>query len=63
MKRDAESLFLIATLGELAGVPVLPPACALRLLPYAVPAIAAWKRRLARPGEFWEKDDLDLHGI
>jgi hypothetical protein len=63
MKEDAEALFLIVTIGDALGLPVMPPAWALRLLPYAVPKIASWKRRLARPNEFWEKEELDLHGI
>lgn len=63
MKQDAEALFLVVTMGDGVGLPVMPPACALRLLPYAVPKIAMWKRRLARPNEFWEKEELDLHGI
>jgi hypothetical protein len=63
MKQDAEALFLVVTMGGVVGLPVMPPAYALRLLPYAVPRIASWKRRLARPNEFWEKEELDLHGI
>ena len=36
------------------GVPVLPPYYSLRLLPYVVPQIATWKRRMLR-----EKDVVD----
>jgi hypothetical protein len=63
MKRDAEALFFVVTMGDLIGVPVVPPAGALRLLPYALPNIPEWKRRLARASEFWDKEELDLHGI
>jgi hypothetical protein len=63
MKQDAEALFLLVTIGDVVGLPVMPPAYALRLLPYVVPRMATWKRRLARPKEFWEKEELDLHGI
>ncbi len=63
MKREAEVLFLLATLGDLASVPIMPPIYSLRLLPYLVPEIATWKRQLARPKEFWEKEDFDLHGV
>jgi hypothetical protein len=63
LKEDAEALFLLVTIGDVVGLPVMPPACALRLLPYALPRIASWKRRLSRPKEFWEKEELDLHGI
>jgi hypothetical protein len=63
MKHDAEALFLVVTLGDLVGLPVMPPVYSLRLLPYIVPAIEKWKRQLARQREFWEKEEYDLHGI
>ena len=63
MKQDAEALFLVVTLGDLVGVPIMPPVHALRLLPYVVPEIEKWKRQLARQKEFWEKEEYDLHGI
>ncbi len=63
MKQEAETLFLLATVGNLASLPIMPPIYSLRLLPYLVPEIAAWKRQLARPKEFWEKEDFDLHGV
>src|SRR5438132_693568 len=53
----------VVAVGDLLGVPVLPPIYALRLLPYVTPDVAAWKRHLARRKEFWEKDEYDLHGI
>ena len=52
-----EHLFLLITLGDLVGVPILPPYYSLRLLPYVVPAINSWKRRLLR-----ERDITDLLG-
>jgi hypothetical protein len=63
MKHEAEVLFLLATLGDLAGLPIMPPIHSLRLLPYLVPEIAIWKRQLARRKEFWEKEEFDLHGV
>lgn len=63
MKREAEAVFLIVTLGELVGIPIMPPVFSMRLLPLAVPAIEMWKRQLARRKEFWEKDEFDLHGV
>ncbi|HSE85363.1 MAG TPA: hypothetical protein VLJ79_04000, partial [Candidatus Binatia bacterium] len=63
MKHDAEKLFLIVTLGDLVGVPIMPPVHAFRLLPYVVPEIEKWKRQLARRKEFWEKEEYDLHAI
>ncbi len=63
MRNEAEALFLLATVGDLAGLPILPPIYTLRLLPYVVPEIAVWKRQLARGKEFWEKEEFDLHGV
>lgn len=63
MKHESESLFLLVTLGDLVGIPIMPPVYSLRLLPYVAPKILAWKRRLARSKEFWEKEEYDLHGV
>ncbi|HZD57507.1 MAG TPA: hypothetical protein VE136_12320 [Anaerolineales bacterium] len=49
-----EHLFILITMGDLLGVPILPPYYSLRLLPYVVPQIATWKRRMLR-----EKDLVD----
>ena len=49
-----EHLFILVTMGDMVGVPVLPPYYSLRLLPYAVPQISTWKRRMLR-----EKDITD----
>lgn len=52
-----EHLFLLITMGDLVGLPVLPPYYSLRLLPFVVPEVANWKRRLLR-----ERDLVDLLG-
>ena len=52
-----EHLFILITMGDLVGVPILPPYYSLRLLPYVVPEINSWKRRLLR-----ERDITDLLG-
>jgi hypothetical protein len=49
-----EHLFILITMGDLLGVPILPPYYSLRLLPYVVPQISTWKRRMLR-----EKDLTD----
>jgi hypothetical protein len=49
-----EHLFILITMGDMIGVPILPPYYSLRLLPYVVPNIASWKRRMLR-----EKDISD----
>lgn len=53
-RANMEHLFILVTMGDLVGVPLLPPYYSLRLLPYVVPQIATWKRRMLR-----EKDLTD----
>ncbi|HXG41029.1 MAG TPA: hypothetical protein VNJ28_08805 [Candidatus Limnocylindrales bacterium] len=53
-RASMEHLFILVTMGDLLGVPILPPYYSLRLLPYVVPQIATWKRRMLR-----EKDLTD----
>jgi len=43
-----EYLFILITMGDLLGIPILPPYYSLRLLPYVVPQISTWKRRMLR---------------
>lgn len=43
-----EHLFVLISFGDLLGVPVLPPYYSMRLLPFVVPLIGNWKRRLLR---------------
>ena len=43
-----EHLFILITMGDQLGVPILPPYYSLRLLPYVVPQISTWKRRMLR---------------
>lgn len=49
-----EHLFILITFGDIVGVPILPPYYAMRLLPFIVPEINGWRRRMAR-----ERDYLD----
>ena len=49
-----EHLFILITVGDMLGVPILPPYYSLRLLPHVVPKISSWKRRMLR-----EKDLMD----
>lgn len=43
-----EHLFILITMGDMLGIPILPPYYSLRILPYVVPQIATWKRRMLR---------------
>jgi hypothetical protein len=49
-----EHLFILITFGDLVGVPILPPYYAMRLIPFVVPEINGWRRRLLR-----ERDIVD----
>lgn len=49
-----EHLFALISFGDLLGVPVLPPYYSMRLLPFVVPLINNWKRRMMR-----ERDLMD----
>jgi hypothetical protein len=53
-RASMEHLFILITMGDLVGVPILPPYYSLRLLPYVVPQVSTWKRRMLR-----EKDLTD----
>jgi len=50
-----DNLFMTIIYGDLVGLPLLPPYYSMRLLPYLVPAIETWKRRILR-----EKDLTDF---
>jgi hypothetical protein len=56
-RASMEHLFILITMGDLLGVPILPPYYSLRLLPYVTPQIAGWKRRMLR-----ERDITDVLG-
>jgi len=43
-----EHLFMLITMGDMMGVPILPPYYSLRLVPYVVPQITTWKRRMLK---------------
>ncbi len=50
-----EHLFMFITLGDMLGIPVLPPYYSLRILPYAVPNIKSWKMRVFRERDFTDQ--------
>lgn len=63
MRGSLETLFMVATVGDMIGIPILPPYYSLRLLPYVVPQISTWKRRVLREKEFTDEHDYELHGL
>ena len=56
-----ETLFMLITVGDLIGVPILPPYYSLRLVPYVYPSIATWKRRVLRERMPTDKEEFDMH--
>ncbi len=63
MRGELESAFLFITLGDMLGVPVIPPIYSLRVVPYVVPQIAQWKRRVLRERDLSDKEEFHLHGV
>ncbi len=63
MRAELESAFMLITMGDMLGVPVIPPLYSLRLLPYVVPHIATWKRRVLRERELSDREEFHLHGV
>jgi hypothetical protein len=49
-----EHLFVLISFGDLLGLPILPPYYSLRVLPFVVPLINNWRRRMLR-----ERDLID----
>ena len=62
-RRSLETLFMVATVGDMVGLPVIPPYYSLRLLPYVVPEVSTWKRRVLRDREFGDDHEFHLHGL
>jgi hypothetical protein len=62
-RASLETLFMVSMVGDMVGVPVMPPYYSLRLLPFVVPQIATWKRRVLRERHFSDEHDFELHGV
>lgn len=62
-RASLENLFLAVTVGDMLGLPVMPPYYSLRLLPFVTPQIATWKRRVLRERAFGDEHDHHLHGV
>ena len=63
MRASVESLFMMSIVGDMIGIPIMPPYYSLRLLPHVVPQISTWKRRVLREKEFTDEHDYHLHGL
>jgi len=63
LRASMESLFMAVTFGDMLGLPIIPPYYGMRLLPFVVPNISTWKRRVLRQREFGDDHEFDLHGL
>jgi len=62
-RASMEHLFILITMGDLLGIPILPPYYGLRLLPFVVPQVEAWKRSVLRERELGSDHEHHLHGV
>ena len=58
-----ENGFMLVVVGDMIGLPVIPPYYSLRLLPFVVPEVTSWKRRVLREREFTDEHEYHLHGV
>lgn len=63
MRASLETIFMVTVIGDIIGVPIMPPYYSLRVLPFVVPQIATWRRRVLRERHFTEEHDHELHGV
>lgn len=62
LRAETENIFMLSVFGDLLGLPIMPPYYSMRLMPYVVPLLATWKRRVLREKDFVETEGLDLIG-
>jgi len=63
LRGDLENLFLFMIIGDMIGVPILPPYYSLRLVPYVIEVLPYWKRRVLRERHPLDNEEFDLHGV
>jgi hypothetical protein len=57
-RHELEGIFILMTAADLMGFSLVPPMSSQRLLPFLVPQILYWRRRLALWDEELESVDL-----
>jgi hypothetical protein len=57
---DLDHLFMLVVFGDLVGLPLLPPYYSMRLLPYVIPSLETWKRRLLRERDLTDFALMDI---
>lgn len=55
-----EHLFILIVFGDILGLPILPPYYTLRLLPYVLPHLTAWKYSLLRQRDLTDLCDQEI---
>ena len=63
IRASMETLFMLGVFGDMLGVPILPSYYGLRLLPWVMPEIEAWKREVLRERELGSSHEHHLHGL
>ena len=63
MRASLETVFMLTVVGDMVGLPVMPPYYSLRLLPYVAPEIAVWRRRVLRERDLADQHEYHLHGV
>lgn len=53
-----EHLFMVVTMGDMLGLPIVPQYYALRLLPFALTGLHGWKRFMMREKDLTDKADF-----
>jgi hypothetical protein len=59
-KGDLENLFMLVVFGDLVGLPLLPPYYSMRLLPFILPSLNTWKRRVSRERDLTDLGSMDI---
>lgn len=57
---NLDHLFMLVVFGDLVGLPLLPPYHSMRLLPYIIPSIERWKRRIFREKDLTDFGTMDI---
>lgn len=55
LRDSIDHLFTLITLGDVLGVPMIPPYYSLKLLPFVVPLTSAWKQRMHNKNDLKDK--------
>jgi hypothetical protein len=59
-KGNLDRLFLLIIFGDVVGLPLFPPYYSMRLLPFIIPSVRAWKRSLLRDKDLTDLATMDI---